>query len=116
MVKRRALVSILCRRTRYGEVVMGSATIHHPQPIYVFEMMDCLGIERGGGAMPRLALSYATAFHRCESCQCKTACREWLDTKSGGAAFAPPCCPNADILFELQFDQLGHKRVATPEH
>lgn len=70
-------------------------------PIYISEMMERLGIEPGGGIVPRLSLSYTTAFHRCETCRAKRACRDWLDRKPQGVSFAPGFCPNRDILFEL---------------
>lgn len=73
--------------------------------IYLVEMMKRLGIEAGGGVMPRLSLIYATAFHRCDACPTKQACRDWLDSMSQSVAFAPRFCPSTDILFELQVDQ-----------
>jgi hypothetical protein len=81
----------------------------------IYEMMDRLGIERGGGVVPRLGLSYATAFRRCEACLYKQACREWLDSRREPALFAPCYCPNADIFFELQINQPGHDRPAAFE-
>ncbi len=45
--------------------------------------------------------------------QTPDACREWLKTAPEALNFAPKFCPNGDILFELQFDQLGSPR--TPE-
>jgi Family of unknown function (DUF6455) len=74
------------------------------QPIYLFEMMERLGIEPGGGVVPRLSLTYATAFHRCEACPSKQTCRDWLDRMPRSVAVAPSFCPNADILCELQVD------------
>ena len=71
------------------------------QPIYIGEMMERLGIEPAGDVVPRLSLSYATAFHRCEACSYKHACREWLDRMLRSVTFAPRFCPNADILFAL---------------
>ena len=81
-------------------------------PTYIREMMERLGIEPGGGAAPSLGLSYATAFHRCEACPSKHACREWLDGMPRSVSFAPRFCPNADILFELEVNQpsLNHTR------
>jgi hypothetical protein len=76
-------------------------------------MMERLGIEPGGGVVPRLSLTYATALHRCEPCRSKQACREWLDGMPGSAAFAPGFCPNGDILFELQVDQPGFSKRKT---
>jgi hypothetical protein len=64
-----------------------------------------LGIEPACGVVPRLSLNYATAFHRCEACPSKQACREWLDNTLWSVAFAPRFCPNADILFELEANQ-----------
>jgi hypothetical protein len=77
---------------------------------YLCEMMEHLGIGPGGGVVPRLSLTYAAALHRCEACQSKQACREWLDSMPGSVAFAPRFCPNSDILFELQVDQPGFAR------
>jgi hypothetical protein len=70
-------------------------------PTYICEMMERLGIEPGDGVVPRLSLSYVTAFHRCESCPSKQTCRQWLDNTPAPVTFAPRFCPNADILFEL---------------
>jgi hypothetical protein len=83
------------------------------QPVYLYEMMERLGIEPGGGVVPRLSLTYATALHRCETCRSKQACRAWLDIMPKSAAFAPPFCPNGDILFELQIDQPGFAKWKT---
>jgi hypothetical protein len=69
--------------------------------------MERLGIEPGGGVVPRLGLTYATALHRCEACRSTQACRDWLDSMPAPVAFAPRFCPNADILFELQIDRLS---------
>jgi hypothetical protein len=70
------------------------------------DMMERLGIEVGGGILPRHSLSYAAARQRCEQSQAPNACREWLETAAEALNFAPKCCPNGNILFELQFDQL----------
>jgi hypothetical protein len=77
------------------------------QPLYLREMMERLGIEPGGGVVPRLSLSYATALHRCEACRSTQACRDWLDSVPASAVFAPRFCANTDILFQLQVDQPG---------
>ena len=87
-----------------------------PQPIYISEMMQRLGIEPGEGILPRLSLSYATAFHRCEACPSKQACREWLDSMPRSVASAPDFCPNGDILFELRINQPGRASVAVEHH
>ena len=86
---------------------MAAPTVRKRQPIYMREMMECLGIEPGGGVVPSLGLSYATAFHRCGACPFKEACRDWLDSIPASVAFAPRFCPNAKIFFELQVDQPG---------
>ena len=67
--------------------------------------------------MARLGLSYTTAFHRCESCICKTECRAWIDKAPASALLAPRFCPNSDIFFELKFDALSCNRAlsVTPE-
>jgi hypothetical protein len=97
----------------------GAATMRVPaprerQPVYVIEMMERLGIDPGGGVIPQLSLSYATALHRCEACPSKQGCREWLDRMPQSTTFAPRFCPNADILFELQVNQPICNR--TPSH
>lgn len=88
----------------------------HEHSVFLDEMMAKLGIglgtELGAEALPRVTLRYPTAFHRCEACPSKSACRQWLDRASGAASFAPRFCGNADILFELQCDQPGARRVA----
>ena len=75
--------------------------------VEIYEMMARLGIEPGDGALPQFSLRYATALSRCGNCQCKKACRDWLDYAPAMVNFAPDFCRNADILFELQFDQVG---------
>jgi hypothetical protein len=84
---------------------MTVAAAFERQSSSICEMMERLGIEPGGGVVPRLSLSYMTAFHRCEACPSKLACRTWLDSVPASAAFAPRFCPNADIFFELQVGQ-----------
>jgi hypothetical protein len=86
---------------------MAAPAIPEHLPIYICEMMERLGIEPGGGVVPRLSLSFATALHRCEACPVKRACRDWLDSLSASVSLPPRFCPNADILFELQVDQPG---------
>ena len=75
--------------------------------MYIYEMMARLGIEPGAGVLPRLSLRYATAIHRCEDCQSKKACQDWLDYAPAMVNFAPDFCANADTLFDLQYDQTG---------
>lgn len=73
-----------------------------PACLPIYEMMDRLGIEPTGGVIPRLSLSYATAFRRCSACPCKQTCREWLNAVEGSVLCPPPYCPNSDIFLELQ--------------
>jgi hypothetical protein len=39
------------------------------------------------------------------------ACRDWLDYAPAMLNFAPEFCMNADILFDLQYDQAGPRRI-----
>jgi hypothetical protein len=79
--------------------------------IHIYEMMARLGIEPGAGILPQLSLRYATALQRCAHCRSKKVCRGWLDYAPELVNFAPDFCVNADILFELQCDQAGPRRV-----
>jgi hypothetical protein len=79
----------------------------------LYEMMERLGIEPGGGVVPRLSLTYATALHRCAACQFTQACRKWLDSMPASVPFAPQFCPNTDTLFELQVAQPGPAKWRT---
>jgi hypothetical protein len=79
--------------------------------MHIYEMMARLGIEPGAGVLPQLSLRYATALRRCEDCRSKKACQDWLDCSPAMVNFAPDFCMNADILFDLQFDQAGPRRV-----
>jgi len=86
---------------------------------HICEMMQRLGIEPGGGVIPHLALSYATAFRRCKMCGTREACRKWLDCTSASNGLAPRFCPNADIFFELRLEapasgcEVAHGLAAT---
>ena len=80
-------------------------------PVHIYEMMARLGIEPSAGVLPRLSLRYAAAFQRCNACRSKRACEDWLDYAPTMVNFAPCFCMNADILFELQYDQPGPRRV-----
>jgi hypothetical protein len=91
-------------------IIMAAPAACEPRSISICEMMQRLGIEPGGGVVPRLSLSYAAALHRCETCPSKQACRDWLDSMSASVALAPRFCPNADIFFELQADRPGARR------
>jgi hypothetical protein len=83
-----------------------SATTRKHRPIPVFEMMERLGIEPSSSVAPRLSLTYATAISRCEVCPYQENCRYWLAHAPASINSAPKFCPDAEILFELQFDQL----------
>jgi hypothetical protein len=72
---------------------------------HIYEMMARLGIEPGAGVLPQSSL------RRCEDCRSKKACRDWLDYAPAMVNFAPDFCINADILFDLQYDQAGPRRV-----
>ena len=86
------------------------------QPTYLYEMMQRLGVKPGECMGPRLSLNYMTAFHRCQACPAKEACREWLDLMPQSVANAPNFCPNDDILFELRIDQSGRPTIAVNQH
>ena len=88
---------------------MGAAGSEYSMPVY--EMMARLGIDPGEGVLPRLSMRYATALRRCENCRSKRACRDWLDYAPAMVNFAPDFCANADILFDLQCDQSGPRRL-----
>ena len=81
------------------------------QPTFIYEMMRRLGIEPGEVMLPRLGLVYMTAFHRCQSCQVKEACRKWLDSMPCSVANAPNFCPSEDILFELAASRRVRQRT-----
>ncbi len=86
------------------------AALSKPQPTHIVEMMERLGLDAGAGAIPRLSLAHITAFHRCQACPLKEGCGAWLAGHRGPLAFAPPFCPNADILFEMKFNDPGALR------
>jgi hypothetical protein len=48
----------------------------------------------------------------CCVCPNHETCRYWLDHAPALIGSAPPFCPDADILFELQFDQIRPRPVA----
>jgi hypothetical protein len=60
---------------------------------HIYEMMARLGIEPGVGVLPQSSL------------RCVTPVRPAM------VNFAPDFCINADILFDLQYDQAGPRRV-----
>jgi len=77
--------------------------------VHIYEMMARLGIDPSAGVLPRLSLRYATALQRCENCRSKKICQGWLDYAPALVNFAPDFCRDADILFELQCDQVGSR-------
>ena len=73
---------------------MGLVAQPERQSIFLGEMMERLGIDPAGGVVPRLSLTYLTAFHRCHSCPSKQTCRAWLDSTCIGdvrPALLPEC-------------------------
>jgi len=82
---------------------------------HIYEMMARLGIEPGAGVLPQFSLRYATALRRCEDCRSKKACQDWLDYAPAAVNFAPGFCMNGDILFDLQCDQAGPRRLIERE-
>jgi Family of unknown function (DUF6455) len=93
---------------RGGEVMTAPVSEYST---HIYEMMTRLGIEPGAGVLPQLSLRYATAVRRCENCRSKMACQDWLDYAPAMVNFAPDFCANADILFDLQYDQAGPRRA-----
>jgi Family of unknown function (DUF6455) len=90
---------------------MASEAEPEREPIQIRDMMARLGIDPGGGVVPRLSLRYAAAFRGCEACRSKKTCRDWLDHSPFPVNVVPPFCPSAGILSELQFDQLGRSSI-----
>ena len=84
---------------------MTSSHVSEHRPACSYEMMERLGIEAGGGVLPRYSLTYATAIHQCQQCKTPEACRDWLERAPSSLKFAPSFCANADIFFELQIEQ-----------
>ena len=90
--------------SNFGVGIMAAPAISERHITHICEMMQRLGIEPGGGVIPHLALSYATAFRRCKICGTREACRKWLDCRSASNGLAPRFCPNADIFLELRLE------------
>jgi Family of unknown function (DUF6455) len=89
---------------------MAMAVATQSQSTHITEMMERLGLDPGAGAIPRLSLAHITAFHRCQACPVKAHCAAWLECHRGPLSFAPPFCPNGDILFEMKFNDPGALR------
>jgi Family of unknown function (DUF6455) len=81
----------------------------------VYEIMDRLGIDVGGGAIARFGLLFSCAVRSCQQCRYGAECREWLKSAPNVLDTAPEFCPNADIVFQLQFDG-SPVRTATTAH
>jgi|SRR6516165_9943942 len=92
-----------------GEEVMSAPVPEYSTHIY--EIMTRLGIELRAGALPQLRMRYATAVRRCENCRSKKSCQDWLDHAPAMVNFAPDFLMNADVLFDLQYDQAGPRRA-----
>jgi uncharacterized protein DUF6455 len=105
---RRTVAIVIITGVRRREIMTALAPEYST---HIYEMMARLGIEPGAGVLPQLSLRYATALRRCENCRSKKACQDWLDYAPAMVNFAPDFCMNADILFELQSDQAGPRRV-----
>jgi hypothetical protein len=71
-------------------------------PERLYEMMGRLGIDPG--ILPQSPLRYVAAL-RCETCRSKSACQGWLDYAPAMVNFAPDFCANADMLFDMRYDQ-----------
>ena len=85
----------------------GPSCKNEKKAIYLWEMMKRAGINPGAGILPRFSVSYASAQHGCQECRVKDRCRAWLNATPADVFLPPRFCPNADILFELQVDQVG---------
>lgn len=72
-------------------------------PEQLYEMMARLGIE------PRVLPQMSSAALRCETCRFKRACQGWLDYAPAMVNFAPDFCANADMLFDMRYDQTGRR-------
>ena len=57
----------------------------------VYKMMEHLGIELGGGVIPRFSLMYASAVRTCQKCESAHLCTKWLGAASS-ASGAPDFC------------------------
>ena len=77
----------------------------HPQAL-VYEIMDRLGIDVAGGALPQFGLLFSCAVRSCQHCRYGAECREWLRGAPKVLDAAPAFCPIADIMFQLQCDGL----------
>ena len=88
---------------------MKSSTVSGHATNNAVRMMERLGVEPGAGVVPALGLRYAAIMRGCAACNSTPTCRDWLACPPGRSDLPPRFCPCADILFELQFDQPGHR-------
>jgi uncharacterized protein DUF6455 len=82
------------------------------KPINLYALSERLGIERGWGVLPRLALTHACAVRNCRGCDHAEACREWLSSASDTLTLPPSDCPNAGLLLEIAYDRPSACRKA----
>jgi len=90
-----------------------SSTVSGHAMINAIRMMERLGVEPGAGVMPALGLRYATMLRGCAACASTQICGEWLARPPARLDLPPRFCPCSDLLFEMQFDQPGHRELAT---
>jgi len=102
----------MMQRTSHAPRIETMPALVPEYPVHIHEMMQRLGIGPETGVVPGLSLRYATAVRRCKLCEFKASCRDWLACAPAKVNFAPGFCLNADILFELQYDQRGPRRGA----
>src|ERR1700726_4339590 len=67
------------------EAAMAPPASGKRQPSYLRERMERPGIEPGGGVVPRLSLTYATALHRCEAWRSRSPLAE----RHGATSYVP---------------------------
>ncbi len=89
-----------------------AAPVSESQTTFIAELMRRLGIAPGESLPPQLSLIYAAAVERCEACQSRQACGEWLASMPQSLVSAPDFCPIAEILFDLRVNQPGHPVVS----
>lgn len=78
----------------------------HEDSARIYDMMVRLGIDQDTADPLKLSMWFETGLRRCENCEAKRACQDWLNCVQS-AVVAPSFCVNADILFELRYDQPG---------
>jgi hypothetical protein len=91
-------------RGQGGKPMNNIHDLHPPAPVY--EIMDRLGIDVAGGALPQFGLLFSCALRTCQHCRHGIECRDWLRGAPKVLDVAPAFCPIADIMFQLQYDGL----------